>query len=147
MMNKLIILFLALGLLMAGCKSQEMVGVQERPPEEAEEVVEAEPVAEEELIPVREERFTFDTTEDEVTHDENTYFVIMGSFRQRDNAERSMGTLRGLGFEPVILLSETGYHRISVNSYDEESPARTRIHHIRSNYPEYYDTWLLIRRP
>lgn len=146
-MNKLIFLFLAVGLLMAGCRSQEMAAVEEQPVQEVEEVVEVEAVVEEEVIPVREERFTFDNTEDEVTHDENTYFVIMGSFRMRDNAERFMGSLRGLGFEPVILLSETGYHRISVNSYDEESPARTRIHHIRNNYPEYYDTWLLIRKP
>lgn len=56
-----------------------------------------------------------------------------------------MVTLRGQNFNPTILLSETGFHRVSVDSYQEEAPARRRIQHIRTNYPEYHDTWLLIR--
>ncbi len=144
------ILLLAVSMLMVACKSQKMVAVEEP------EVIEAEPVAEPEPEPVRqaepaqirvvEERFTFDRTEDRTTHDANRYFIIVGSFINKDNAERFMTTLRGQGFTPVILLSETGFHRVSVNSYEQETPARTRIQQIRTSFPDYHDTWLLIRK-
>lgn len=143
-MKQLVIVLLSASMLMAACKSQEMAPAEE-PPVIEEELPMPDPEPEE--IRVVEERFTFERTEDESSHDENTYFVIVGSFIQRDNAERFMGTLRGQGFSPVILLSETGYNRVSVNSFDEEVAARTRIRYIRTNFPDYDDTWLLIRKP
>ncbi len=143
-MKQIFILVLSVSMLMVACRSQEMVPVEEPPVIEETPVTEPEPEPEE--IRVVEESFTFDRTEDEARHDANTYFVIVGSFIHRDNAERFMGTLRGQGFSPVILMSETGFHRVSVDSYDLEVPARNRIRSIRNNYPEYHDTWLLIRK-
>ncbi len=143
-MKQVFILVLSVSMLMVACRSQEMVPVEEPPVIVEEPVTEPEPEPEE--IRVVEESFTFDRTEDEARHDANTYFVIVGSFIHRDNAERFMGTLRGQGFSPVILMSETGFHRVSVDSYDLEVPARNRIRYIRNNYPDYHDTWLLIRR-
>ena len=145
-MKKIFILMLSVGVLMVACKSQEMVPVEEPPVVEEETVAEPEPEPEMEDIRVVEESFTFDRSEDEARHDANTYFVIVGSFIHRDNAERFMRTLEGQGFTPVILMSETGFHRVSVDSYELEVPARNRISHIRNNYPDYHDTWLLIRR-
>ncbi len=145
-MKYVFFLILALAVLMAGCKSQEMAPVDEVAVVPDPEPV-PEPEPEPEPIRVEQERFDFDTTEDQVTHDENTYFVIVGSFIQRDNADRFVGTLRNQGFSPVILLSETGFNRVSVDSFDEEAPARARIMQIRRTYPDYHDTWLLIRRP
>ncbi len=146
-MKYTLIVLLAFGMLMTACKSQEMVPA-EQPPVEEEPIVEAEPEPEPpgEEIRVVEERFTFETEEDEVTHDENMFFVIVGSFIQKDNADRFMETLRDQGFDPVILMSETGFHRVSVGSYEQEVPARTRIQQVRTNYPDYHDTWLLIRK-
>ncbi len=146
-MKYTLIVLLAFGMLMTACKSQEMVPA-EQPPVEEEPIVETEPEPEPpgEEIRVVEERFTFETAEDEVTHDENMFFVIVGSFIQKDNADRFMETLRNQGFDPVILMSETGFHRVSVGSYEQEIPARTRIQQIRTNYPDYHDTWLLIRK-
>ncbi len=144
-MKNTMILLLFVSILMVACKSQEMAAVEEPPAVE-------EPVAEPDLqtepaeILVVEERFTFDKTEDEATHDENTYFVILGSFSYKENAERFMRTLSNQGFSPVILLSETGFNRVSVNSYDDEVAARARIQRIRDSYPEYHDLWLLIRK-
>ncbi len=145
-MKQLIIVLVFISMLMVGCKSQEMAAVVEPPPAE-EPIPDPVPEAEPAEILVVEERFTFESQEDKVSHDENTYFVIVGSFSYRENAERFMGTLARQNFNPVILISETGFHRVSVDSYDIEAPARRRIQQIRSSYPEYHDTWLLIRKP
>ncbi len=146
------ILLLTVSMLMVACKSQETATEPEPSPAE-EEVSEAEPQLEPEPetdgrdIRVVEERVSFETEAEEASHQERDYFVIMGSFIHKDNAEDFTETLGDLGFDPVILMSETGFHRVSVNAYDNETPARTRIQQIRTNYPEYNDTWLLIRKP
>ncbi len=145
-MKQVLILMLFISMLMVGCKSQEMAAVVEPPPAE-EPIPDPLPEAEPAEILVVEERFTFERQEDKASHDENKYFVILGSFSYRENAERFMVTLERQNFTPVILVSETGFHRVSVDSYDIEAPARSRIQQIRSSYPEYHDTWLLIRKP
>lgn len=106
------------------------------------------PVAEEvpAPVPMREERFTFAQDADRVVHDPNLYFVILGSFRSPDNANRFKDALVEQGFEPVILISESGLHRVSIDSFTDEIVARTRVNRIRNNYPDYKDAWLLIRR-
>ncbi len=145
-MKQLLVLMLFICILMIGCKSQETTAVVEAPPIE-EAIPEPLPQADPAEILVVEERFTFESQKDKVSHDENTYFVIVGSFSYRENAERFLVTLENQGFSPVILLSETGFHRVSVDSYDIEVPARGRIQQIRSSFPDYHDTWLLIRKP
>ncbi len=138
---------LAAVMLLGACKSKEMAIVEEEP---VSEVITPEPQPEPEPEPaeilVVEERFTFDKKEDKESHAQNSYFVILGSFSYKDNAERFMETLRAQGFSPVILLSEVGFHRVSVNSYDNETDARVRIERIRNTHPEYHDLWLLIRQ-
>ena len=98
-------------------------------------------------IPVREERFTFTQEADRISQGTNMYFVIMGSFQSEENALRFSETLRGFGFTPSILLSETGFHRVSVNSYTSEDNARERVVQVRNEFPAYADTWLLVRKP
>jgi len=97
-------------------------------------------------VPMREERFTFAEDVDRVVHDPNLYFVILGSFRSPENANRFKDALADQGFEPVILISESGLHRVSIDSFTDEIVARTRVNRIRNNYPEYQDAWLLIRK-
>ncbi len=148
-MKKSMLFLLSLAVLMVACKSKEMVAVEEEPPAPIVEVApEPEPLPEPEPETVRmvEERFTFDRNEDRATHDANTFFVIVGSFIQKENADRFMETLRGQGFSPVILVSETGFNRVSVASFEQEMDARRRVQQIRNNYPAYHDTWLLIRK-
>jgi cell division protein FtsN len=74
------------------------------------------------------------------------FFVIMGSFSSMDNANRYKLELAPLGFNPIVLRSETGYYRVCVNAYTDEATARQRIHQIRTDYPKYADTWLLIKK-
>ncbi len=145
---KLIVIVTVFAVL-TGCKAKKMAAVDEsennRPMIEKETDIEVE-VDQTTGIMSMEEQFTFTREEDKSRHDEKAYFVIIGSFRNKDNAERFQETIVGKGFEPVILLSETGLHRVSVDSYDEENQARERIMQIRMQFPEHEDTWLLIRK-
>lgn len=150
-MRTSILVILALAMLTVSCRSKRLTVVDEEPPVVIAPVERPapipDPVIEEPVveIPIRQERFSFQREEDKMIHEPNTYFVIVGSFRSNENAMRFSDTLRRQGFNPVMLLSETGFHRVSVNSYTNEESARARIMQVRRDFPEYHDTWLLIR--
>ena len=91
-------------------------------------------------VSVRSENFMF-STEDQTTYGSKKFFVIVGSFRSNENASRFKKELADQGFKPIILLSETGYYRVCIDSYDQESEARSRVLRIRQEYPKYADTW------
>ncbi len=139
----------ALAILAVSCQTRKMVVVDEEPPVVIAPVEEPDPIsdspAEEPEIVIREEKFSFENEEDKLIHEPNRYFVIMGSFRNPENAHRFTNILKQQGFTPVMLLSETGFTRVSVNSYTNETSARARVRQVREDYPQYYDTWLLIR--
>lgn len=137
------------------CKSKKMLPVE--PYIEPEVIEIMEPIVEEPVvvpveevpvvhIPLREERVSFIYEEDKVLHDSNRYFVIVGSFRNRNNAEKFVEQLKGQGFSPVILQSETGFNRVSVNSFSDDTPARAYVMEVRSRFRQYHDTWLLIKK-
>ncbi len=74
------------------------------------------------------------------------YFVIIGSFRDKDNAMQYQADIGEKGFSSVLLRNEEGFYRVSVMGTDEVSEARDEILRIRTGYPEHSDTWLLIRK-
>jgi cell division protein FtsN len=148
-MKKTLFFALILFIGFTGCKTKKMTPVEEVPYERA--TIEHEPervieVVSDTQIRAVEERFTFTRDQDKDLHDQHQYFVIIGSFRNKNNAENYKQEIIAKGFVPVILLSETGLHRVSVNSYRQEAQARERIMQIRQSFPEHADTWLLIRR-
>ncbi|MBN1819376.1 MAG: SPOR domain-containing protein [Prolixibacteraceae bacterium] len=97
-------------------------------------------------ITIKREDISFTQKEDETKNNVNSYFVIVGSFSNLDNAKNYRQTLISEGFTPIILQSNTsGYYRICVNSFKNEMEARTRVHQIRRDFPKYYDSWLLIK--
>lgn len=96
-------------------------------------------------ISIRAEKFTFDKKMDEHKNSEGKYFVILGSFGERANADRFKKQLSAQGFKPFVLLSETGNIRVCVNSYNSENSARARVVQIRTDYSDYADAWLLIK--
>jgi cell division protein FtsN len=100
-------------------------------------------IAEEKSIPVRREAITFTQPEEQ---NQNSYFIITGSFSSLENAKNFRQTLISEGFKPVIVQSETGFYRVTVDSFTEETPARTRLLQIRQDFPKYADTWLLIKK-
>lgn len=97
-------------------------------------------------VSLRKESVTFTEAADKTKNESNTYFVILGSFGQLDNAKNFRETLLNEGFSPIILHSETGYYRVCVNSYKGEAEARSRVAEIRQAFPKYADLWLLIKQ-
>jgi len=97
-------------------------------------------------VSMRKEQVTFTDSADKTGNESNTYFVILGSFGQLDNAKNFRETLLNEGFTPIILHSETGYYRVCVNSYKGEADARTRVKEIRDAFPKYSDLWLLVKQ-
>ena len=74
------------------------------------------------------------------------YYVIIGSFRNIDNARKYHADMVTKGFTSEILENEDGLYRISVGGYDEESVARSKIAGIRTTFEEHADVWLLVRQ-
>ena len=96
-------------------------------------------------VSVRSENFTL-TAEDQAAYGSKSFFVIVGSFSSNENAGKFKQDLTQQGFKPIILHSETGYYRVCVDSFNDEAAARTRVQDIRSQFPKYADSWLLIRK-
>lgn len=99
--------------------------------------------AEEKPVTMRKEAITFTQPEEQ---NQNSYFIIIGSFSSMENAKNFRQTLLSEGFTPIIVQSETGYYRVTVDSFAEETSARARLLDIRNTYPKYADTWLLIKK-
>ncbi|MCU0362028.1 MAG: SPOR domain-containing protein [Bacteroidales bacterium] len=78
--------------------------------------------------------------------DPHRYFVIIGSYRNPDNAQRFRSKILKEGISSEILLNEAGLYRISVLATDNITEAREDIRRIRRVFPEYSDTWLLIQK-
>jgi cell division protein FtsN len=74
------------------------------------------------------------------------YYVIIGAFSVYENAQKFKKQLMSEDFFPGILVNEKGLFRVSVNSYDDESMARSRISDIRQKFPKYSDVWLLVKK-
>ncbi len=104
-----------------------------------------EKIADEKPIAIRKEQVTFTEQEDRSSNENNTYFVIIGSFGQLDNAKNYRETLLDEGFTPIILHSETGYYRVCVDSFKSETDARSRVTNLSQAFPKYSDVWLLIK--
>jgi cell division protein FtsN len=74
------------------------------------------------------------------------FYVIVGSFSNPENAGKLKIQLINNDFSPVLLNSETGFLRVSVEQTNSETEARNFIRNIRSNYPEFKDVWLLKKK-
>ncbi len=109
-------------------------------------------------VPVRAENTDDSTVEEEIVEIEEKlveveeeppvvehYFVIIGSFRNKDNAMRYQEDIAGKGFTSVLLRNEAGFYRVSVMGVDDIEDARDEIRRIRKKHDEHRDTWLLIR--
>ncbi|HUX97060.1 MAG TPA: SPOR domain-containing protein [Bacteroidales bacterium] len=75
-----------------------------------------------------------------------TSLLLLGSFRDPENARKYQTRIVKQGFNSEILKNEAGLYRVSVLSTDEAEIAREKIRHIRKMFPEYFDTWLLVQK-
>ncbi|HZL11583.1 MAG TPA: SPOR domain-containing protein [Prolixibacteraceae bacterium] len=96
-------------------------------------------------VSMRSEKFTM-SADDQAAYGSKSFFVIVGSFSSNENAGRFKQELIPQGFRPIILHSETGYFRVCVDSFSDEAAARSRVQRIRTEYPKYADSWLLIKK-
>ncbi len=72
------------------------------------------------------------------------YCVIVGSFAYPQNAVRLRNQLMQEGFqEASIYRNAAGMFRVSILCDDSYESAWQEVCHIRSEYPQYYDAWLL----
>lgn len=83
---------------------------------------------------------------EDIDNSNNKFYVIIGSFKVLNNARNYKNSLLNEGFTPVILENESGLYRVSVAAYNIENDARDKVDVIRSQYEQYSDTWLLIRK-
>ena len=74
------------------------------------------------------------------------YFVIIGSFRDPANAKDHQALVGKDGFTSEVLKNDAGLYRVSVKATDDIIEARNEIGRIRTRFPAYSDTWLLIRK-
>lgn len=74
------------------------------------------------------------------------YYVIIGSFRDPANARDHQALIGKDGFTSEVLKNDAGLYRVSVKATDDIDEARSEIGRIRTKFPAYSDTWLLIRK-
>jgi cell division protein FtsN len=154
---KKIALVLCVLVLVFACKTSKKVAQQ--PAIETEQVVEqiVEPKSEVKAItPVKEP--VDDTpvvmrTEEVRLYEDNTskaasfdFYVIIGSFSKSENAEKYKREMVAKGFTPVVLTTESGLYRVAIEQSNSESGARAFIKHIRIQFPEHKDVWLLKKK-
>lgn len=78
--------------------------------------------------------------------DPHSYFVIIGSFRNPENARERQAVVIKEGFRPEILKNEAGLYRVSVMATDNIEEARAEVRRIWAKFPAYSDTWMLISK-
>jgi len=74
------------------------------------------------------------------------FYIIMGSFREYNNALNFKNQLINEDYSAGILVNENGLYRVSIESYDDETIARSRISDIRKIFPIYRAVWLLVKK-
>lgn len=141
---RILTIILVVLLLLPGCKvkKKSSKNIKVLPKQENVVVALVEPEVIEAPIIVKEEIIT-SVDKNVVLPIEESYFVIMGSFKVLANAKRFQTELTKKGFTSQLLQNEQGLYRVSVNSFNDIEKARTLVFSIRKNYPEHNDVWLL----
>ena len=92
---------------------------------------------------VRDEVFELDPAETNTQVMTQKYHVVVGSFKNRDNAKGLQQTLNTEGNAAVIVLNEHGMYRVLIASFPEYQQARAKINTIKDRFP---DAWVLVQK-
>jgi cell division protein FtsN len=160
-MNRLLAIVIISTLLVVGCKTaktakkttsayqpavENVQKLNEDNPKASDVVVEKKELsASESPIIVRSENIFVAKGEDQSQND-FSFYVIIGSFANSENAGKLKDQLVNKGFSPVIMQNENGMYRVSIKQTNAENEARETISEIRSNLPEHKDVWLLKKK-
>ncbi|MDE5638319.1 MAG: SPOR domain-containing protein, partial [Odoribacter sp.] len=91
------------------------------------------------ISPVREEMMIEGEVENEIP-----YHVVVGSFKERQRAERLKNEMKRVGFkEAQVFQNEKGLFRVSCMSFGSHEEAWDKVFEIRKKYPKYRDAWTL----
>lgn len=73
---------------------------------------------------------------------QQTFHVIAGSFKDKQNAQERINQLEKRGYQPAILNSSNGFHRVSVKHYQDSMKAKALVQDFKHNKQEP-NAWLL----
>ncbi|MDR0370831.1 MAG: SPOR domain-containing protein [Prevotellaceae bacterium] len=91
----------------------------------------------------RNEKFAMAEGEKNLTAFGKKYHVVVGSFRNQDNARGLQRTLNAQGNDALIVVNEQGMFRVLIASFNEHIEADRKIDRIKYEFP---DAWVLIQR-
>ncbi len=94
-------------------------------------------------VTVKEEKVSIIESAD--TQRSGKYHIIIGSFKQLENARTLSNNAIKQGFLPSIMENEEGMYRVAVFTGDEAS-ARSKLSEMRTTHAEYVGMWLLIEK-
>jgi len=92
---------------------------------------------------VRTEAFRLDDAEQNADVMNQRYHVVVGSFRNRNNAVGLQQTLNREGNNAVIVVNKQGMFRVLIASYNTQSEARAKMQQVNRRFT---DVWLLMQR-
>ena len=70
------------------------------------------------------------------------FHIVLGSFREPENADRFVLQLRQTGLNPQVIAQESGMHAVVVASYDGYAGVLSGLEEVRKQYPQ---AWILQR--
>jgi len=149
-MKKITLIMLVMLMLMVSCKTKKVASTYL--PENPEYSKTEQTGQNSEVNSTDEKPITYRTENVEVAQNEDqalanyNFYVITGSFSSIENATTLKKEMKKLGFNPVILVSESGMYRVTAGQTNSESDARGVINTIRNTYSQYNDVWLLKRK-
>ncbi len=100
-------------------------------------------VNQESSVVVKEEKVTI--VESSATEQSGKYHIIIGSFKQLENARNLSSEAVKEGFLPSIMENEDGLYRVAVFTGDEQS-ARNKLAEMRETNKQYVGMWLLVQK-
>jgi len=141
----LLAILLIIGLGFSACKSKQKVVTMPNAHVEAGSAELVSPISAAVSQPeeVRDERFTLDADERNTGILNQKYHVVVGSFKNRDNAIGLRQTLNAEGNNAVIVINEQGMYRVLIASYQTYQEARGKINQVRNRFS---DAWVLIQK-
>ncbi len=74
----------------------------------------------------------------------NSFNVIVGSFKQRGNAQSLCERLRADGYPAVLAQNAQGMYRVVACSFDNREAAVVARQKLQTKYPQFTDAWFLI---
>lgn len=72
-----------------------------------------------------------------------TYYVIIGSFKEVQNAKTLYKDLKKQGAPSKILDPVNSFNRVAIHSFDNKNDALAKLYKIRAQGGELVDAWIL----